>query len=130
MKSLTLIENFSLALWQRGFSRRRSGLSFHTLDYHSFIQSHVSSHQKSTCLTLLTLLLYVVQIWSRDPRNSTRPSRFGSAVPADSAEDYPSTRWTTTLSSKIDLPHVINFIAKFGHVTPEISRQPGSSRRR
>ena len=30
------------------------------------------------------------------------------------------TRWTTTLSSKANLPHAINFRAKFSHVTVEI----------
>ena len=43
-------------------------------------------HQKSTCLTRLTLGSYVVQIWSRDPRNlgkiATFPSKSASHVPS------------------------------------------------
>ena len=30
-----------------------------------------------------------------------------------------STRWSTTLPSKVNLPHAINFTCKSGHVTPQ-----------
>ena len=48
-------------------------LALYTVKYDPFITSQLASrsfHQKSTCITQLTLGPHPVQIWSRTPRNS------------------------------------------------------------